>query len=70
MSLIAVSALLFSISYAFGQYVEAKDHNLAVLKPLLDLCFSAEGLTTETVQQCTELNKKQFIFKYPVLPHK
>ncbi len=59
---VGLSALLFSVSYAFGIFIEIKAHNLNALNQILE-CTAYE-LELETIEACAEKAKEQFIFDY------
>lgn len=60
-SILAVSALVFSVSYAYGRYIEARKHNLMIKTEGLNICSKTSG---EFQVKCFDGLKREYIGKY------
>lgn len=60
--IIAVSALVFAVSYAFGQYVRYKQSNIEDLNAWME-CVRTEQFTDEAYRFCQAKCSENYIFK-------
>jgi hypothetical protein len=62
--ILALSALILSLSFAFSQYVRVKEHNLAVISQIKQC--ADKNLSDEAQEDCSKLIQKEYIFTYPL----
>jgi len=58
----AIAALVFSVSYAFGQYVHYRESNVRDLNAWMD-CVRTEQFTDRAYEFCREKTEENYIFK-------
>jgi hypothetical protein len=59
---LVVAALIFSVSYAFGQYVRYKENNLAAVNTWIN-CVKTESFTDRAYNFCKEKTAESYLFK-------
>ena len=62
--MLAVAALIFSVSYAFGQYVHFRESNILDLNTWIN-CVKTEQLSDRAYEFCREKAEESYIFKNP-----
>lgn len=61
---LAVAALIFSVSYAFGQYVNYKESNVRDLEAWMD-CARTDQFSDRAYEFCKEKAEENYLFKKP-----
>ena len=62
--LLVVAALIFSLSYAFGQYVRYRESNVRDLEAWMD-CAQTDQFTDRAYEFCKEKAEENYLFKKP-----
>lgn len=63
-SVLAFAALVFCLSYAFGQYVNYKKSNVRDLEAWMD-CARTDQFTDRAYDFCKEKAEENYLFKKP-----
>lgn len=61
--IIALSAAVYAVSFAFGEYIEMKRQNLEVVKTVTSCARS--DFSAERIKECATAAKKNYIFQDP-----
>lgn len=62
--LLVLAALVFSISYAFGQYIRYKENNINDLNAWIN-CAQTDQLSDKAYEFCKTKASENYIFKTP-----